>query len=201
MHLRTALWFHETDPLDRFVTFFYAVIDTAAGTLACSNAGHNPPILVHADGSVSRDHAELTRSDGGWQVRDLGSTNHTRVGSSTVQTAMLEPGATLVVGDVGAVGVGAKTDDLAQDLRAALFHRQRLHPRVGEAADPGEQARRLLGRVRVHVRRHRGVHVAPLLHGAGRLQRPHLRLQVADLDLPPSPKLQRIKSTLERLRT
>ena len=30
-------------PDDRFVTFFYAVIDTSAGTLACSNAGHNPP--------------------------------------------------------------------------------------------------------------------------------------------------------------
>jgi phosphoserine phosphatase RsbU/P len=41
-------------PLDRFVTFFYATIDTSTGTLACSNAGHNPPILVHADGSVSR---------------------------------------------------------------------------------------------------------------------------------------------------
>jgi sigma-B regulation protein RsbU (phosphoserine phosphatase) len=41
-------------PLDRFVTFFYAMIDTSRGTLACSNAGHNPPILVHADGSVSR---------------------------------------------------------------------------------------------------------------------------------------------------
>jgi sigma-B regulation protein RsbU (phosphoserine phosphatase) len=41
-------------PLDRFVTFFYATIDTSTGTLACSNAGHNPPILVGADGSVSR---------------------------------------------------------------------------------------------------------------------------------------------------
>jgi sigma-B regulation protein RsbU (phosphoserine phosphatase) len=41
-------------PLDRFVTFFYAMIDTSTKTLACSNAGHNPPILVSADGSVSR---------------------------------------------------------------------------------------------------------------------------------------------------
>jgi sigma-B regulation protein RsbU (phosphoserine phosphatase) len=41
-------------PLDRFVTFFYATIDTSRGTLACSNAGHNPPILVRADGTVSR---------------------------------------------------------------------------------------------------------------------------------------------------
>jgi phosphoserine phosphatase RsbU/P len=41
-------------PLDRFVTFFYATIDTSTRTLACSNAGHNPPILVRADGSVLR---------------------------------------------------------------------------------------------------------------------------------------------------
>ena len=41
-------------PMDRFVTFFYATIDTSTGILTCSNAGHNPPILVHADGSVSR---------------------------------------------------------------------------------------------------------------------------------------------------
>jgi sigma-B regulation protein RsbU (phosphoserine phosphatase) len=41
-------------PLDRFVTFVYATIDTSTRTLTCSNAGHNPPILVHGDGSVSR---------------------------------------------------------------------------------------------------------------------------------------------------
>jgi sigma-B regulation protein RsbU (phosphoserine phosphatase) len=41
-------------PLDRFVTFFYATIDTSTHMLTCSNAGHNPPILVRADGSVWR---------------------------------------------------------------------------------------------------------------------------------------------------
>ena len=41
-------------PVDRFVTFFYATIDTSTHTVTCSNAGHNPPILVRADGSVWR---------------------------------------------------------------------------------------------------------------------------------------------------
>jgi sigma-B regulation protein RsbU (phosphoserine phosphatase) len=51
-HVNRALCRHT--PVDRFVTFFYAMIDTSSRTLACSNAGHNPPILVRADGSVSR---------------------------------------------------------------------------------------------------------------------------------------------------
>ena len=38
----------------RFVTFFYATIDTAAMRLRWCNAGHNAPILVRGDGSVDR---------------------------------------------------------------------------------------------------------------------------------------------------
>ena len=41
-------------PLDRFVTFFYGVIDTDGRTLHYTNAGHNFPILVRADGSIER---------------------------------------------------------------------------------------------------------------------------------------------------
>jgi transcriptional regulator with GAF, ATPase, and Fis domain len=56
--------------------------------------------LVLPDASVSRYHCELEPTPSGLVVRDLGSTNHIRVGRSKVETATLEPGATLVVGDV-----------------------------------------------------------------------------------------------------
>jgi serine phosphatase RsbU (regulator of sigma subunit) len=38
----------------RFVTFFYAMVDTAAMRLRWCNAGHNAPILARADGSIVR---------------------------------------------------------------------------------------------------------------------------------------------------
>lgn len=38
----------------RFISFFYCVYDSEEGTLAYCNAGHYPPILVRADGSVER---------------------------------------------------------------------------------------------------------------------------------------------------
>jgi sigma-B regulation protein RsbU (phosphoserine phosphatase) len=38
----------------RFATFFYGRIDAAGRRIVYSNAGHNPPLLVRADGSVAR---------------------------------------------------------------------------------------------------------------------------------------------------
>jgi len=35
-----------------FVTVFCAILDTETGRLACANAGHLPPLIHHADGSV-----------------------------------------------------------------------------------------------------------------------------------------------------
>ena len=38
----------------RFISFFYCLVDAAAGTLVYTNAGHYFPMLVHADGSFAR---------------------------------------------------------------------------------------------------------------------------------------------------
>ena len=39
-------------PSNRFITFFFSVFDVASGEVAYANAGHNPPIVVRADGSA-----------------------------------------------------------------------------------------------------------------------------------------------------
>ncbi len=49
------------NPMEMFVTAFYAVLDIETGDLAYSNGGHNPPLMVRrADGTV----AELPRTGG-----------------------------------------------------------------------------------------------------------------------------------------
>ena len=39
-------------PSNRFITFFFALLNPATGDLAFANAGHNPPIVVRASGEV-----------------------------------------------------------------------------------------------------------------------------------------------------
>jgi hypothetical protein len=56
------------------------------------------PIRV-TDTSVSRRHAEIRPSAGGWVIVDLGSTNGTRVNGAPVTERKLDDGDTITVGD------------------------------------------------------------------------------------------------------
>lgn len=67
-----------------------------------THIGRSPDgALIVLSNSVSREHAELRRSQGGWSVRDRGSRNGTFVDGVRVQgTVALPPRALLAFGDV-----------------------------------------------------------------------------------------------------
>lgn len=62
----------EVIPEGKFVSFFYAILNRAKNRLRYSNAGHNPPLLLRADGTV----IELRTEDAvlghfrGWEYRN-----------------------------------------------------------------------------------------------------------------------------------
>jgi len=64
-----------SSPADRYATLFYGMLDHDSRTLRYVNAGHNPPVVVHRDGSV--DWLEPTGApvglfpDAVWQERGI----------------------------------------------------------------------------------------------------------------------------------
>ncbi len=51
---KASLLLHESTERNKFVTAFYGVLDWKNGVLIFSNAGHNPPLLVHRAGGTER---------------------------------------------------------------------------------------------------------------------------------------------------
>ena len=92
--------------------------------------------LVLPDDTVSRHHCVLERGDLGLIVRDLGSTNHTRIGRAKVREGSVEPGATLTVGDVELIL-------RSEPNRAQILPSE--EPRFGDALGPSLAMRSLFG--------------------------------------------------------
>ncbi len=68
------------------------------GRLTIGKAADND--LVLSDDTVSRHHCEVVRAPDGLHVRDLESTNGTKIDSTRIREAMVQPGSVLKVGEV-----------------------------------------------------------------------------------------------------
>jgi transcriptional regulator with GAF, ATPase, and Fis domain len=92
--------------------------------------------LVLSDDTVSRHHCVLERGPSGIVVRDLGSTNHTRVGRTAVLEATIEPGSTITIGNVELLL-------RAEPNRAQILPSEA--PRFGEVIGPSLAMRSIFG--------------------------------------------------------
>jgi serine phosphatase RsbU (regulator of sigma subunit) len=114
-----------TDP-HMFATFFYGTLDAGQATFTCTNAGHNPPVLLRNDGTLQ----ELTT--GGLLLGMMGEQVYQQ------ETVTMEPGEIIVLytdGITEAVGPSADEDDYdAMFGEEALFQvvkRNRHLPAAG----------------------------------------------------------------------
>jgi sigma-B regulation protein RsbU (phosphoserine phosphatase) len=114
-----------TDP-HMFATFFYGLLNARNATFTCTNAGHNPPILLRASGEIE----ELTT--GGLLLGMLGEQVYQQ------DTVALAPGEIIVLytdGITEAVGPAADEDDydamFGEDALYEVLRRNRHLPAAG----------------------------------------------------------------------
>jgi sigma-B regulation protein RsbU (phosphoserine phosphatase) len=95
-------------PSNRFITFFICVLDPATGDLAFCNAGHNPPVIVRANGAVEN------LEGGGPPLGILSVVNYTEY------RAKLETGDVLAIYSDGVTeATNAKDEEFGDDDRFA----------------------------------------------------------------------------------
>ncbi|HEX9652924.1 MAG TPA: SpoIIE family protein phosphatase [bacterium] len=102
--------------IDKFITFFLAVLDPIERTLRSVNAGHNPPYLFHQDGSFQ------TLSDGGLLLGMMPNMPY------AVQTVNLLPGDCLVMFTDGVSEAVDASDEEFEEKRieACVLENQKL---------------------------------------------------------------------------
>ena len=113
------------NPMDLFVTVFYAVFDPAPGALTYSNGGHNPPLIRRANGTV-----EMLTAAAGLVLGMFPATYEQ-------DSAQLQPGDTLVL----------YTDGVTEafNVDAQMYEEARLVERV--RADGGGSAKTLVASI------------------------------------------------------
>ena len=105
-------------PDNRFITFFMGVIDPKTGEFVYTNAGHNPPVVVRADGEFE------TLTGGGGVILGI-------LPMATYQEARttLNPGDILVLFSDGVTEAADPTDDeYGEERLGALVARMKDRP-------------------------------------------------------------------------
>jgi sigma-B regulation protein RsbU (phosphoserine phosphatase) len=111
-------------PSNRFITFFFCVLDAAAGELRFANAGHNPPMIVRASG-------ETEMLEGGGPVLGILS-----IAPYSEERARLEPGDMLVLYSDGVTeATNHEFDEFGEErlLEVLKAHREDPAPEIVEA--------------------------------------------------------------------
>jgi len=124
------LVFEELQP-DRFVTMFYAQVDPWAGELTYVNAGHDPPLLVRADGTTQ------TLEQGGLV---LGVLRDARYEEGRVRWAAGD--AAVLYTDGAVEGLNAQGEEFG-----AVRLRQAAHAALAQAGSADDAARRVLATI------------------------------------------------------
>lgn len=104
-------------PSNRFITFFFCVLDAATGELRFANAGHNPPILMRASGA-----AEMLEEGG--PVLGILS-----IAPYSEHTAHVEPGDLLVLYSDGVTEANNQVfEEFGEERFIEVLRRHRTEP-------------------------------------------------------------------------
>ena len=101
---------------------------------------------VVQDGSISGTHCEIEKSDDGFLIRDLGSTNGTKVNNVTIKEKALSRNDIILLGEVPMMIEGAAVGERVRCRTANdHYHSAETHPRNAERVRQKNQQQQALG--------------------------------------------------------